>query len=126
MIASLASLPNYHTNQTKPGHDQIEQSQPIRIPETDIESKDNNNWKSNQEIRERGKYNITYTTEDIKNNRKGSTEKYGKNIRVQHFEERIEQVMAEDTRSIRTRAKLQEHDDVRKEVSNSQLQKKHG
>ena len=28
---------NYHTNQTKPGHEQIEESQPIRIPEIDIE-----------------------------------------------------------------------------------------
>ena len=100
---------NYHTNQTKPGHEQIEESQPIRIPETDIEWKDNDNWKSNQEIRKTGKYNITYTTENIKNNRKGSTEKYGKNIRVQHFEERIEQVMEEDTRSIRTRAKLKKN-----------------
>ena len=39
----LIQASNYHTNPTKPGHDQIEQSQPIRIPETDIESKDNNN-----------------------------------------------------------------------------------
>lgn len=32
----------------------------------------------------------------MKNNRKGSTEKYGENIRVQHFEERVEKVMTEE------------------------------
>ena len=77
-------------------------------------------WKSNQEL-ERVE-NITYTTENIKNNRKFSTGKYGKNIRVQLFEESIEEVVAEEIKSIRTRAKQQEYDDVTKEVSNSQLQ----
>ena len=41
---------------------------------------------------------------------------------MQLFEESIEEVVAEEIRSIRTRAKQQEHDDVTKEVSNSQLQ----
>ena len=39
---------------------------------------------------------------------------------MQLFEESIEEVVAEEIRSIRTRAKQQEHDDVTKEVSNSQ------
>ena len=43
---------------------------------------------------------------------------------MQHFEERIEKVVAEEIRSIRTRAKQKEHNDVTKEVSNSQVQKK--
>ena len=42
---------------------------------------------------------------------------------MQYFEERIEEVVAEEIRSIRTRAKQKEHNDVTKEVSNSQLQK---
>ena len=46
-------------------------------------------------------------------------------MRVQHFEERIEEVVAEEIRSIWTRAKQKEHNNVPKEVSNSQLQKKH-
>ena len=39
---------------------------------------------------------------------------------MQLFEESIEEVVAEEIRSVRTRAKQQEHDDVTKEVSNSQ------
>ena len=39
---------------------------------------------------------------------------------MQLFEESIEEVVAEEIRSIRTRAKQQEHDNVTKEVSNSQ------
>ena len=41
---------------------------------------------------------------------------------MQHFEERIE-VVAEEIRCIRTRAKQKEHNNVTKEVSNRQLQK---
>ena len=41
---------------------------------------------------------------------------------MQLFEESIEEVVAEEIRSVQTRAKQQEHDDVTKEVSNSQLQ----
>ena len=39
---------------------------------------------------------------------------------MQLFEESIEEVVAEEIRSVQTRAKQQEHDDVTKEVSNSQ------
>ena len=42
---------------------------------------------------------------------------------MQHFEERIEEVVAEEIRSIRTGGKQKEHNDVTKEVSNRQLQK---
>ena len=42
---------------------------------------------------------------------------------MQHFEDRIEEVLAEEIMSIPTRAKQKEHDDVAKAVSNSQLQK---
>ena len=42
---------------------------------------------------------------------------------MQLFEEKIEEVMAEEIRSIRTRAKQKEHNDVTKEVTNRQLQK---
>ena len=50
----------------------------------------------------------------MKNN-KYLTEKYGRNIKVQHFQEEI--------RSIQTSAKQKEHDDVTQEVANSQLKK---
>ena len=42
---------------------------------------------------------------------------------MQHFEERIEEVVIEEIKSIRTRAKQKEHNDVTKEVSNRQQQK---
>ena len=42
---------------------------------------------------------------------------------MQHFEERTEEVVAEEIRSIRTRANQKEHNDVTKEVPNRQLQK---
>ena len=70
-------------------------------------------WKSNQEIRNGGKHNIHHR--NIKS-KKNSTGKYGRNTRVQHFEERIEEVVAEEIRSIQTRAKQKEHDDMTKEV----------
>ena len=54
---------------------------------------------------------------------KNSTEKYDRNIKMQHFEEGIEEVAAEEIRSIWTRAKQKEHYHVTKEVSNSQLKK---
>ena len=49
---------------------------------------------------------------------KDSSEKYGRNIRVQHYEEEIEEVAAEKIRSIRTGAV-----EVTMKVSNSQLKK---
>ena len=64
---------------------------------------------------------IIYTAENIKN-KKDLTEKYERD-RVQHFEERIEEVVAEEIRSIPTGAKQKEYNDVTKEVSNRQLQK---
>ena len=57
----------------------------------------------------------------MKNN-KNSTEKYGR-CKVQHFEEGIEEVVAEEIRSIRKKPKQKEHGHVTKEVSNSQLKK---
>ena len=65
---------------------------------------------------------MIYTIENMKN-KKELTEKYGRNIRVQHFEERIEEIVAKEIRSIRIRTKQKEHDHVTKEVSNSQIQK---
>ena len=67
--------------------------------------------------------NITYTIENIQNNKKYSTEKYERNIRVKHFEERIEEVAAEEIRSIHSRAMQKEHDDLTRGVSTSQLKK---
>ena len=46
-----------------------------------------------------------------------------KNNRVQHFEEWIENVVVVEIRSIQTKAKQQEHDEMITEISNSQLQK---
>ena len=113
---------NYHTNLTKLEHGQTEQSQPIKlkVSETNTESKDKEGENQTKKL-EREEI-ITYTTENIKNNRKDSTEKYGRN-RVQYFEERIEELVAERKRSIQTRAKQKEQNGVTKEVSNSQLQK---
>ena len=42
---------------------------------------------------------------------------------MQHFEQSIEEVVAEEIRSIQTRAMRKEHNDGTKEVSNRQLQK---
>ena len=46
---------------------------------------------------------------------KDSTERHGRN-RAEQFEEKIEEVVAEEMRSIRTRAKQKEHNDLTKEV----------
>ena len=112
---------NYYTNLTKLGHEQTEQSQSIKlkVSETDAESKDNEVENQIKKL-ERDEI-ITYTTGNIKNN-KDSTEKYERN-RVQHFEQSIEEVVAEEIRSIQTRAMRKEHNDGTKEVSNRQLQK---
>ena len=101
--------------------EETEQSQPVKIPEIGTESTDKE--VENQTKKLEMEENITYTTENIRS-KKNSTGKYGRNTRVQHFEERIEEVVAEEIRNIQTRAKQKEHDDVTKEVSNSQLQKK--
>ena len=85
---------NYHTNRTKLEHEQTEQSQRIRIPETGTEWKDKK--VENQTKKLKRQENITHIAKNIKINRKGSTEKYGENIRVQHFEERVEKVMTEE------------------------------
>ena len=42
---------------------------------------------------------------------------------MQHFEERIEEIVAENIRIIQTKTKQKEQDEETKEVSNSQLQK---
>ena len=42
---------------------------------------------------------------------------------MQHFEERIEEIAAENIRIIQTKTKQEEQDEETKEVSNSQLQK---
>ena len=91
----------------------------LKVSETDTEPKDKE--VENQTKKLEREEIITYTTENLKN-KKDSKEKYGRN-RVQHFEERIEEVVAEEIRSIRTRASQKVHNDVTKEVSNSQLQK---
>ena len=101
--------------------EETEQSQPVKIPEIGTESTDKE--VENQTKKLEMEENITYTTENIIS-KKNSTGKYGRNTRVQHFEERIEEVVAEEIRNIQTRAKQKEHDDVTKEASNSQLQKK--
>lgn len=46
-----------------------------------------------------------------------------KNNTVRNFEEWIENVVVVEIRSIQTKAKQQEHDEMIKEISNSQLQK---
>ena len=112
---------NYHTNLTKLGHEKTTittNTSPWnrhRIKNKEVESQTKK--LGQEEI-------ITHTTENIKNKRKkNSTDKYRRNIRVQHFKERIEEIVAEEIRSIRNGAKQKEHNDVTKEVSNSQLQK---
>ena len=111
---------NCHSNLIKLGYEQTEHSQPIKISETGTELMDKE--VENQTNKLEKEENVTYTTEYMKNNR-DSTEKYGRNIRVQHFEEGIKEVVAEEIRTIRTKAKQIEHDDMTKEVSNSQLKK---
>ena len=88
----------YFTNLTKPGYEQNEQSPSIKlkVSETDTESKSKK--VENQTNKLEREEIITYTTENIKN-KKDSTEKYGRNM-VQHFEERTEEVVAEEIRSI--------------------------
>ena len=114
---------NYYTNLTKLGHEQTEQSQSIKlkVSETDTESKDKE--VENQTKKLESEEIITYTAENIKN-KKDSIKKYKRN-RVQHFKVRIKEVAAEEIRSIRIRAKQEEDNEMTKEVSNRQLQKKH-
>ena len=59
---------NYHTNLTKLGHEQREQSHPIKAPETGTESKDKE--VENQTKKLQREKIITYTTENIKNSKK--------------------------------------------------------
>ena len=54
---------NYHINLTKLVHEQTEQSEPIKIPETAIESTDKE--VENQAKKLKREENITYTTENI-------------------------------------------------------------
>ena len=55
---------NYHINLTKLRHEQTEQSEPIKIPETGIES--TGKEVENQAKKLEREENITYTTENIK------------------------------------------------------------
>ena len=98
-----------------------QQSKTKKIPETGTEMKDEE--VENQTKKLEREENIAYTTENIKNDWNNSTEKYGKNFRVQHFEESIEDVVAVEIRSIQAKVKQEEYDEVTKEVSNSQVQK---
>ena len=59
---------NYHTNLTKLGHEQREQSHPIKASETGTESKDKE--VENQTKKLQREKIITYTTENIKNSKK--------------------------------------------------------
>ena len=111
---------NYYTNLTKLWHEQS-QSIKLKVSEADSESKDKE--VENQTKKLESEEIITYTTENIKN-KKDSREKYKRN-RVQHSKEGIKEVAAEEIRRIRTRAKQKEDNDMTKEVSNRQLQKKH-
>ena len=73
---------NYHTNIRKQRHLKIEQSQQIKTPdvETETKSKEVENQTKKLQIKE----NIIYTTQNIEqNNRKDSTGKTGINNRVQ-------------------------------------------
>ena len=74
MSNELIQDKNYHTNLTKQRYQQTEQSQPMQIPETDTEPKQKE--VENQTKKLEREENITYITENIKNNRKDSTEKY--------------------------------------------------
>ena len=88
---------NYHTSTTKLSHEETERSQPIEIPEAGIESTEKE--VENQTNKLEREENVKYTTENMKKN-KNSTEKYGRNIKMQHFEEGIEEVATEEIRSI--------------------------
>ena len=71
----------------KQRHVQTEQSQPIKIPDTDTESK--NKKVENQTRKLEREKNIAYTWENMKiNNRENSTKIYEKN-KVQNVEEKI-------------------------------------
>ena len=80
MSNELIQDKNYHTNLTKQRYQQTEQSQPMQIPETDTEPKQKE--VENQTKKLEREENITYITENLKNNRKDSTEKYRKNVRM--------------------------------------------
>ena len=70
----------------KQRHVQTEQSQPIKIPDTDTESK--NKKVENQTRKLEREKNIAYTWENMKiNNRESSTKIYEKN-KVQNIEEK--------------------------------------
>ena len=101
-------LYEHHFNEVKACTNRTVTTDKTDKPETGTEPKDKEIENETKKL-EREK-NITYTPENIKNNRKNLTEKYGKN-RVQHVEERID-VVAVEIRSIQTKTKQQEHDEV--------------
>ena len=106
---------NYHTKIKNQRQLKTEQSQQIKIPDVDIETKSDKVEDENNKFE--SKDNITYTTENTEqNNRKYSTRKYGINNRVQNIGEIIEDKVPVEMAHVQTKTKQQDNDIVAKKT----------
>ena len=106
---------DYYTKIKNQRQLKIEQSQQIKIPDVDIETKSDKVEDENNKFE--SKDNITYTTENTEqNNRKYSTRKYGINNRVQNIGEIIEDKVPVEMAHVQTKTKQQDNDIVAKKT----------
>ena len=113
---------DYHTKIKNQRQLKTEQSQQIKIPDVDTETKSKK--VEDQNMKFESKDDITYTMENIEqNNRKHSTGKSGINNRVQNIGEIIEDKVPVEMANIQTKTDQQDNDVVAKKTSNYQQQK---
>ena len=106
---------DYYTKIKNQRQLKTEQSQQIKIPDVDIETKSDKVEDENNKFE--SKDNITYTTENTEqNNRKYSTRKYGINNRVQNIGEIIEDKVPVEMAHVQTKTKQQDNDIVAKKT----------
>ena len=106
---------DYYTKIKNQRQLKTEQSQQIKIPDVDIETKSDKVEDKNNKFE--SKDNITYTTENTEqNNRKYSTRKYGINNRVQNIGEIIEDKVPVEMAHVQTKTKQQDNDIVAKKT----------
>ena len=106
---------DYYTKIKSQRQLKTEQSQQIKRPDVDTETKSNKVEDQNNEFE--SKVNITYTTENTEqNNRKYSTRKYGINNRVQNIGEIIKDKVPVEMTHVQTKTKQQDNDIVAKKT----------
>ena len=123
MSDELIQRSDYHTNIRKQRHLKTEQSQQIKTPDVDAETK--NKDVENQTKKLKSKDNITYTTENTeRNKRKDSTGKNEINNRVQNVGEITGDKVPPEMTNVQTKAEQQEQDVVTIKASNNQQKKR--